>query len=205
MIFIQVKKENIKEALLETARQEFLKKGFKGASLRKIVKNSGTNLGNFYNYFTNKEALFIHLIEEEYANFMKLMLNHQEIDVPDYLLRTTDIKIWKDMIYHIINEMMPNLTNNFVLLVECSSGTKYEGIKERIVLSLSEHFSEHLKSMNTDDDEDFAYVIALQLLNGFIYIIKTNDDTNTRKKLLCEYLLFFFVGSMGIINNYDRR
>ena len=35
-----------------------MKNGFKNASLRQIVKDAGTTIGNFYNYFENKEALF---------------------------------------------------------------------------------------------------------------------------------------------------
>ena len=46
--------ENIQRAALD----EFLDKGFLGASLRQIVKNAGVTTGAFYGYFSSKEALF---------------------------------------------------------------------------------------------------------------------------------------------------
>ena len=40
------------------AMQEFLKKGFKSASLRNIVKIAGVTTGAFYGYYDSKEDLF---------------------------------------------------------------------------------------------------------------------------------------------------
>lgn len=46
--------ENIHKA----AKEEFLEKGFKGASLRNIVKTAGMTTGAFYGYYGSKEELF---------------------------------------------------------------------------------------------------------------------------------------------------
>ncbi|MFR2886486.1 MAG: TetR/AcrR family transcriptional regulator, partial [Merdibacter sp.] len=46
------------ESIQQAAMQEFLDKGFQGASLRQIVKNAGVTTGAFYGYFSSKEALF---------------------------------------------------------------------------------------------------------------------------------------------------
>ena len=42
------------------AMQEFLKKGFKSASLRNIVKIAGVTTGAFYGYYDSKEDLLNH-------------------------------------------------------------------------------------------------------------------------------------------------
>ena len=47
------------EKIQQTALDEFLEKGFLGASLRQIVKHAGVTTGAFYGYFSSKEALFI--------------------------------------------------------------------------------------------------------------------------------------------------
>ena len=39
------------ESIRQAAMQEFLDKGFLGASLRQIVKNAGVTTGAFYGYF----------------------------------------------------------------------------------------------------------------------------------------------------------
>ena len=51
------------ESIQRAAMQEFLDKGFQGASLRQIVKNAGVTTGAFYGYFSSKEALFNALVE----------------------------------------------------------------------------------------------------------------------------------------------
>ena len=51
------------ESIQQAAMQEFLDKGFQGASLRQIVKNAGVTTGAFYGYFSSKEALFASIVE----------------------------------------------------------------------------------------------------------------------------------------------
>ena len=54
--------ENIHRA----AKAEFLEKGYKGASLRNIVKSVGMTTGAFYGYYKSKEELFEALVGEHY-------------------------------------------------------------------------------------------------------------------------------------------
>ena len=52
------------EKIQQTALDEFLEKGFLGASLRQIVKHAGVTTGAFYGYFSSKEALFASLFSQ---------------------------------------------------------------------------------------------------------------------------------------------
>ena len=54
----------------DAAMQEFLDKGFQGASLRQIVKNAGVTTGALYGYFSSKAALFASLVEPHAAEIM---------------------------------------------------------------------------------------------------------------------------------------
>ena len=60
------------------AMQEFLKKGFKSASLRNIVKIAGVTTGAFYGYYDSKEDLFESLVSEHYNFFIELLLQGTE-------------------------------------------------------------------------------------------------------------------------------
>ena len=51
------------EILREIASAEFLEKGFRGASLREIVKKAGVTTGAFYGYYKSKEDLFSALVK----------------------------------------------------------------------------------------------------------------------------------------------
>lgn len=51
-------------AILNAGKAEFLKKGFRAASLRNIVKEAGVTTGAFYGYYGSKEELFRALVDE---------------------------------------------------------------------------------------------------------------------------------------------
>ena len=53
-----------KARLLESARQEFIEKGYMKASLRNICKNAGVTTGALYFFFDSKEDLFEEIVEE---------------------------------------------------------------------------------------------------------------------------------------------
>ena len=65
------------ESIQQAAMQEFLDKGFQGASLRQIVKNAGVTTGAFYGYFSSKEALFNALVEPHAAAIMGKFMEAQ--------------------------------------------------------------------------------------------------------------------------------
>ena len=48
-------RENSKKMIIRAGKQEFLKYGYKGASLRNICKQAGVTTGAFYFQFENKE------------------------------------------------------------------------------------------------------------------------------------------------------
>lgn len=54
--------EDTRQNILECGRDEFLEKGFEGASLRAIAKAAGVTTGAIYGYFPDKKALFDALV-----------------------------------------------------------------------------------------------------------------------------------------------
>ncbi len=61
------KRSDIRERILESARECFLGKGADGASLRRIARGARTNVGMVYYYFGTKDELFFEVIETTYA------------------------------------------------------------------------------------------------------------------------------------------
>jgi AcrR family transcriptional regulator len=53
----QILKPELKEAIIQSARNEFYSHGFEGASMRNIAKAAHMTVGNLYRYFENKEDL----------------------------------------------------------------------------------------------------------------------------------------------------
>lgn len=59
----QFAKEEIRQSILNAAREEFLKRGFEKASIRDIASEAKTAKSNLYNYFEDKDALFCAVLE----------------------------------------------------------------------------------------------------------------------------------------------
>jgi TetR/AcrR family transcriptional regulator len=64
-----------KEKIIKSAIKEFIEEGFTGASTNTIVKNAGISKGSLFNYFENKENLYIYLVK---INMEKLLSNFKE-------------------------------------------------------------------------------------------------------------------------------
>ncbi len=58
-----VKKSYLDEKIINVARKEFLKYGYRNASLHKIVEKAGTTTGALYTRYKNKDDLFVSLVK----------------------------------------------------------------------------------------------------------------------------------------------
>ncbi len=117
------------EKILTVAYQEFLQKGFQGASLRNIVRQAGVTTGAFYGYFKSKEELFDALVKEHYDHLLNM---YQSILDGFHKLSPEDQRT-KTVEYTIIemSHMTDYIYDNFEAfqLILCSAeGTPYENL-----------------------------------------------------------------------------
>ena len=117
------------ENIMTVACEEFLQKGFQGASLRIIVRKAGVTTGAFYGYFKSKEDLFDSLVKEQYLhilemyqttleNFQKMMPDEQRSCMAEYTV--SEMLNMADYIYDNFSA--------FKLILCCSEGTPYENL-----------------------------------------------------------------------------
>jgi len=64
-----------RQALKTAAYGVFLKKGYKAAGISEIAKQAGIAVGSFYNYYTNKEAVFLDVYVEENDRVRQAMMD----------------------------------------------------------------------------------------------------------------------------------
>ena len=122
------------DAILTAAKDEFLDKGFKSASLRRIVKNAGVTTGAFYGYYKSKEELFNALVDEPYNTFLGMYKETQENFTqlsPEEQKINMGVQSGECM-----NRMMKYAyehKDSFRLLLCCADGTKYENMVHDMV------------------------------------------------------------------------
>lgn len=51
---------NLREQILSAAASCFRERGIKATKMQEIAKRAGISVGNFYNYFENKDAIILH-------------------------------------------------------------------------------------------------------------------------------------------------
>lgn len=99
--------------ILQAAREEFIAKGFRDASLRVIAREVGVTVSNIYNHFDNKDALFRavltplleaseailkeHCSEENMELYMNTPSRYRDVTVDEFVKLTkhyrTEIKL----------------------------------------------------------------------------------------------------------------
>lgn len=197
---MQYKKDELRKILLDEAEKEFLDKGFINASLRQIAKRSGMTIGNLYNYFESKEALFDEIVKDEYDAFIYIMSKHSGVEIPEEAGDMNDIRVWRSVLYHFIDKFMPVFSNKFLILIDSSQGSKYQNTKDEFIEFMRKHFLDHMKGAEQIVSPEAAQLIAVQILSGIIYIIRNYQEVEIKKQLICDLFLFNIAGAIGILN-----
>ncbi len=203
---MQIKKDEVRQQLLDAAAGQFLLNGYEQASIRGIVNDAGTTIGNFYNYFESKEAIFSALTEDVYQLFAGLM-DHHSMDNRDELLESRDIDVWRQSVLDLMYPLLSRLDETFLLLME-NENTRYGDLKQRLLDLLSEHFHHHLAEFAPEYRyPQLGRIAANGLLTGICETIRIEKNPDTRISLITELILFFAVGIVEFYGgkNDDQR
>ena len=162
----------------EAAMDEFLDKGFLGASLRQIVKNAGVTTGAFYGYFSSKEALFNALVEPHAAalmgKFMEAQTSFSELpeqEQPEHMgLESSQCIHW--MVDYSCDHREP------VKLLLCKAeGTSYEHFVYNMVeveVEYTLRYMDVLRRLGREVPElsqSLCHIIASGMFNGIFEIV----------------------------------
>lgn len=122
------------EDILRSAKTEFLRCGFVGASLRKIAAEAGVTTGALYRHFRDKEALFEAVVAPVLQGFFALYDGH---DAESYrLLEETGMEpMWEGTERSIVMmlQYIYQRFDVFKLLFSCPEQTPYENFTHALV------------------------------------------------------------------------
>ena len=128
------------EALLESAKKEFLKYGFHDANLRRISADSGVSTNSIYTRFGDKSGLFSAVVKPAADGLMEQVLkyiydnldafrlifcNSAGTEYEDYFdrLAETEEKFYRDFVRKYAKE--PQKISDFFIHVVCRTGWQY--------------------------------------------------------------------------------
>lgn len=194
------------ELIHAAAREEFLEKGFRSASLRNIVKMAGVTTGAFYGYFSSKEALFASIVEPHAAavmgKFMTAQTNFAELpeeEQPEHMGKeSADCVSW-------MIEYMYNHYEDFKILICCSEGTSYESFIHSMVeveVEYTLRYVEVLKKLGNEVselDRDLCHMIASGMFEGVFEVIRHDMPKERAKVFVARLCEFYTAGWMKIM------
>ena len=95
---VQVKKETVRNAILDSARDLFSERGYHRTTLQDIAQLAGTGVSSLYSYFPSKLHLLYAVIEPwEKDCFERLEARVGAIKQPREKLRAILLGIWRDI------------------------------------------------------------------------------------------------------------
>lgn len=137
-----------REKLLDSAKQEFLEKGYMKAYLRTICKNAGVTTGALYFFFQDKENLLKQLVEEPLQGLISRVESHfseemsMESAVKSIYDDSSDIKAAKEIVHFIYQHY-----DIFRILLTKSQGSAYEDIVSKFVDRIEKHYDRLAKQL----------------------------------------------------------
>ncbi len=171
--------EKLAEKLLEAGKQEFLERGFQGASMRSIAAAAGVTTGALYRYYTDKAALLDALVQEpadtleaayreQQRAFAEKPLQSQLAGLPEV---SDGSAAW--MMAYIYDHF-----DAFKLILCHAAGTKYEHYLDTLIDIESESGRRLLDRMQEeglpvrDMDDSLIHILSSALFNGMFETIR---------------------------------
>lgn len=193
--------------LLESARKEFMEKGYMKASLRTICKNAGVTTGALYFFFQDKEDLFESIAKETINNIWQIMQGHysMERDLAEQGMDTEEIQDSHgdmDESVAIIHQMYLH-REDILLVLTKAQGTKYENIADKFIETSEAHYRAMAADMQklypgkAVDDQMLHWLVHMQI-DAFIYMITHIEREEEGRAFILQFINYMINGLVGL-------
>ncbi len=205
---MQIRKDDIRKIILRVARDEFLEKGFKDASMRNISKKAEVGLSNIYNYFSNKDEIFQEVLSGLLSAIDSTMKEHNN---PDYI--NLDIFSSDDYMRTQINlfvELVENHKEEFKLLLFKAAGSSLENFREEITNTHTQTGMEYIALMkekypeiNGDVSPFFIHVMSSWWISIIAELVMHDLSHEELENFIREYMEFGTAGWKKVMRVKD--
>lgn len=158
----QILKEDIRERILCGALEEFYQNGFTGTTMRSIAKRAGVPAGLIYSYYENKEALFDEVLRPVCYDWSHVLTgdgsSHGE---GPGSLSGAEAACLDNLLEH---------RREFLILMDRSGKTKYEGEKETMIREIEAHLNSH-NELCDQKDPVYLHIVAGNFVDGLLQIM----------------------------------
>ncbi len=195
---MQFIKDEIKQRIIDAAKEEFLKKGFEKASIRTICFKAKTSKSNLYNYFKSKDRLFCSILEPALTVIQK-GFEQAEVEASGDALSYTEEKQSRN-IGVVMNFVYENLAEVKLLLFQ-SRGSSLESFKDQIIDKFTDILYGWVK-MNSPDkniSRFFVRCVSSFYMTGIEQTIINGASKEQVEKHINEFVRFVYHGCKGVL------
>ena len=185
--------------------EEFLEKGYEGASIRSIGARAGMTSAGLYRHYADKEAMFdamVHPLVDEMKRWLKNHTN-KKYDIVEGDLSQENI--FGESFVDLIRDVILPRRDEFILLMTCSGGTKYENFIHDLTEENQKEFLDALQYLKKKGypvkvvtEEELHMLLSAYLTACFEPIIHDYDEASI-EKYLSIIQEFFMPGWMRIM------
>jgi AcrR family transcriptional regulator len=193
---MQVLKAKVKEKIYQAAIEEFYKKGFLKTKMQDIAKKAGISVGLTYSYYHSKEDLFAAIVEPLYQEIIQSLKNGEagdsKIGDPANLFKEESA---------FILQLFREKREIFLILIDCSKGTRFEKAEEQIIEVTKEHIKRQLSSRVNAQmfiiNEAFYHILANNFIEGLLEIARHYQGSPWAENMLKMLTHQYYYGVSG--------
>lgn len=195
---MQYAKDEIRQRIINVAREEFLDKGFEKSSIRMIATNAETSKSNLYNYFENKDELFRRVLDPTVSKIRKGLEFAKQYNVPketeDYTLSS------QQFVIGVISNFIAQNTDDVKLLLFKAQGSTLECFKYEVLDAFTDNMIEWTQSIRTEKKVSrlFVRTVCSFYLNMIeqLFLVGPSEDI---EKYMNELSVFIYHGWKNVL------
>lgn len=205
---IRLSEKETKKKLLESAKKEFLEKGYMRASLRNICKNAGVTTGALYFFFRDKKALFAALVEEPLQKLYEIMNAHyqEEITETEMVMEhltqqdmSGDLETAKQIVHY-----MYQYYDEFQLILVKGQGSGYESCVDQFVDITEKHYRRFADQVTEQMgiEKMGGYILhwmAHMQIDAFVYMLAHEESEEEAMKSVEAMVQYMVSGWLGLL------
>jgi AcrR family transcriptional regulator len=202
---MQYVKDEIRQRIIDVAREEFIDKGFEKASIRTIAAKAKTAKSNLYNYFKDKDDLFRAVLEPttgEIRNGLEMAKQYNmPKDAEDYTFLSQQLVI--DAIINFIAQHVPEVK----ILLFKAQGSSLENFKYELLDAFTYNMILWTKSIHSKNSVSRLIIrtVCGFYLNMIEQIMLSPPPTDTEMaKYMKEISVFVYNGWKSVFADKER-
>jgi len=199
---MRILKDDKYTSILDSARNEFITKGYKDASMRSIANKANVGLSNIYNYFKNKDELYLVIVKPAKDELFSFITKHHTEESVDFN-RVSAFGHQEEAIDYYIS-LIDKYREELRLLLYHSHGSSMENFRNvftdhltRISYEYMKFEKKHYPEANTIS-HFFIHTLSFWMVSVLGEIVTHDLDKHKIRDFFREYFRFEFAGWRGL-------